>query len=102
MFAVDGTCTHPDAFLADGYVEDFWVECPFTHPRSTFALEPWMHPAKLPVRTHEVQIVDGKHHDHRIGRGPQPSARSDSRGPCLTAGPCLTEQRTRSWLLIVT
>ena len=102
IFAVD-TCTHRDASRADGYLEDCGVEYPLhasSVSRRTEALN--APPAKLPVGTHESADRRRQHHDHRIGRGPQPSARSDSRGPCLTAGPCLTEQRTRSWLLIVT
>jgi 3-phenylpropionate/trans-cinnamate dioxygenase ferredoxin subunit len=33
IFAIDGTCTHRDASLADGYVEDSWVECPLHSSR---------------------------------------------------------------------
>lgn len=29
IFAIDDTCTHQDAQLTDGYVEDRWVECAF-------------------------------------------------------------------------
>lgn len=97
IFAIDDTCTHQDASLADSYVEDYWVECP-PHP-SWFSLRTGAlnaPPAKLPVRTRESADRRRQHHDHRIRRGPQPSARPDSRGPCLTAGPCLTEQRTHS------
>jgi 3-phenylpropionate/trans-cinnamate dioxygenase ferredoxin subunit len=60
IFAIDDTCTHQDASLADGYVEDCWVECPLHASRfnlSTGGVD--APPAKLPVRTHEVQIVDG-------------------------------------------
>ena len=60
IFAIDDTCTHQDASLADGYVEDCWVAWPLHASRfnlRTGALD--APPAKLPVRTHEVQIVDG-------------------------------------------
>ena len=60
IFAIDDTCTHQDASLADGYVEDSWVECPLHASR--FNLRTGLvdaPPAKLPVRIHEVRIVDG-------------------------------------------
>ena len=60
LFAIDDTCTHQDASLADGYVEDCWVECPLY--ASKFNLRTGSvdaPPAKLPVRHHEVKVVDG-------------------------------------------
>ncbi len=60
VFAIDDTCTHQDASLADGWLEGCEIECPLHASRfdlRTGAVdEP---PAKLPVRTHEVVIVDG-------------------------------------------
>ena len=59
IFAVD-TCTHRDASRADGYLEDCGVEYPLhasSVSRRTEALN--APPAKLPVGTHEVHIVDG-------------------------------------------
>ena len=56
IFAIDDTCTHQDASLADGYVEECWVEWPLH--ASTFNLRNGALDAP-PVRTHEVQIVDG-------------------------------------------
>src|SRR6266508_921256 len=60
LYAIDDTCTHQDASLADGWLEGCEVECPLHASRfdlRTGAVdEP---PAKLPVRTHEVVIVDG-------------------------------------------
>jgi 3-phenylpropionate/trans-cinnamate dioxygenase ferredoxin subunit len=60
-FAIDDTCTHQDASLADGFVEDdCTVECPLH--ASCFDLrtgQPSGPPAKLPVRTHAVVIRDG-------------------------------------------
>lgn len=59
-YAIDDTCTHQDASLADGWVEGCEVECPLH--ASKFDLrtgqvdEP---PAKLPVRAHRVEVVDG-------------------------------------------
>ncbi|MEZ2389385.1 bifunctional 3-phenylpropionate/cinnamic acid dioxygenase ferredoxin subunit [bacterium RCC_150] len=61
LFALDDTCTHQDASLTDGWVEDCWVECPLHaskfNLRTGAADAP---PAKLPVRVHEVVVVDGQ------------------------------------------
>lgn len=60
LYAIDDTCTHQDASLADGWLEDCWVECPLH--ASCFDLRtgvPNGPPAKKPVRTHEVVVVDG-------------------------------------------
>ncbi|MBC7374113.1 MAG: bifunctional 3-phenylpropionate/cinnamic acid dioxygenase ferredoxin subunit [Frankiales bacterium] len=59
LYAVDDTCTHQDASLADGYVEGCWVECPLH--ASTFDLRtgrPNGPPAKLALRTHTVTVQD--------------------------------------------
>lgn len=61
LYAIDDTCTHQDASLADGYLEGCLVECPLH--ATCFDLrtgEPTSPPAKRPVRTHEV-IVEGGH-----------------------------------------
>jgi 3-phenylpropionate/trans-cinnamate dioxygenase ferredoxin subunit len=60
LFAIDDTCTHQDASLTDGWVEGCEVECPLH--ASKFNLRTGQvdaPPAKLPVRTHEVTVVDG-------------------------------------------
>jgi 3-phenylpropionate/trans-cinnamate dioxygenase ferredoxin component len=60
LFAIDDTCTHQDASLADGWVEGCEVECPLH--ASKFSLrtgEVDAPPAKLPVRVHDVQVIDG-------------------------------------------
>jgi 3-phenylpropionate/trans-cinnamate dioxygenase ferredoxin subunit len=60
VLAVDDTCTHQDASLTDGWVEGCEVECPLH--ASKFNLRTGQvdaPPAKLPVRTHEVTVVDG-------------------------------------------
>ena len=60
VYAIDDTCTHQDASLADGYVEDCSVECPLH--ASTFDLrtgKPSGPPAKTAVRTHGVEVRDG-------------------------------------------
>lgn len=61
LFAIDDTCTHQDASLADGWVEDCTVECPLHE--SCFDLrtgEVSGPPAKDAVRTHRVGIEDGQ------------------------------------------
>ena len=60
LFAIDDTCTHQDASLADGYVEGCEVECPLH--ASKFDLRTGTvdaPPAKLPVRVHAVEVRDG-------------------------------------------
>ncbi len=61
VFALDDTCTHQEASLADGWVEDCWVECPLHASRFDLATgsvdEP---PAKRPVRSHAVEVRDGE------------------------------------------
>ncbi|MET3952487.1 hypothetical protein ABIB29_003350 [Arthrobacter sp. UYEF36] len=39
MSDIAQTCTHQDASLADGWVEDCWVECPLHAPDSTSVKE---------------------------------------------------------------
>lgn len=60
LYAIDDTCTHQDASLADGWVEGCIVECPLHE--ACFDLRtgvPSGPPAKIPVRTHSVSVVDG-------------------------------------------
>ncbi len=65
LFAIDDTCTHQDASLSDGWVEDCMVECPLHS--ACFDLRTGMPsgpPASKPVRTHKVSIEDGVIHVH--------------------------------------
>jgi 3-phenylpropionate/trans-cinnamate dioxygenase ferredoxin component len=58
--AVDDTCTHQDASLADGWLDGCFIECPLHS--SLFDLrtgEPTEPPARRPVRVHRVYVVDG-------------------------------------------
>ena len=60
LLAIDDTCTHQDASLADGWLEGCKVECPLH--AACFDLRTGMPsgpPAKMPVRTHEVVVEDG-------------------------------------------
>jgi 3-phenylpropionate/trans-cinnamate dioxygenase ferredoxin subunit len=61
LYAIDDTCTHQDASLADGWLEGCEVECPLHASR--FNLRTGRvdaPPAKKPVRTHEVTVEDGE------------------------------------------
>ncbi|GAB3216420.1 bifunctional 3-phenylpropionate/cinnamic acid dioxygenase ferredoxin subunit [Kineococcus gypseus] len=61
LYAIDDTCTHANQSLAEGWVEDCAVECP--RHASAFDLrtgEPSGPPAVRPVRTHRVEVVDGR------------------------------------------
>lgn len=60
FYAIDDTCTHQDASLADGWLEGCEVECPLH--AAIFDLrtgEPDGLLARRPVRTHAVHVVDG-------------------------------------------
>ncbi|WP_086819374.1 bifunctional 3-phenylpropionate/cinnamic acid dioxygenase ferredoxin subunit [Allokutzneria sp. NRRL B-24872] len=60
IYAIDDTCSHQDASLSEGWLEGCFVECPL-HAAS-FDLRtglPTCLPAKRPVRTHQVSVVDG-------------------------------------------
>ncbi|MGJ9373906.1 bifunctional 3-phenylpropionate/cinnamic acid dioxygenase ferredoxin subunit [Nesterenkonia sp. CF4.4] len=61
VHALDDTCTHQDASLAAGWVENCRVECPLHE--STFSLrtgEVDQPPAKRGVRAHQVTVQDGE------------------------------------------
>jgi nitrite reductase/ring-hydroxylating ferredoxin subunit len=59
-YAIDDTCTHQDASLSDGWVEDCQVECPLHAARFDLRTGvPSCLPARKAVRTHEVTVVDG-------------------------------------------
>jgi 3-phenylpropionate/trans-cinnamate dioxygenase ferredoxin subunit len=61
LFALDDTCTHQDASLADGWVEGCEVECPLHASKFNLRTgEVDAPPAKLPVRVHKVSVVDGQ------------------------------------------
>jgi 3-phenylpropionate/trans-cinnamate dioxygenase ferredoxin component len=60
VYAIDDTCTHQDASLADGWLDGCEVECPLH--ASKFDLrtgEVDAPPAKLGVRAHQAEIRDG-------------------------------------------
>jgi 3-phenylpropionate/trans-cinnamate dioxygenase ferredoxin component len=60
LYAIDDTCTHQDASLADGWLDGCTVECPLH--ASCFDLRTGTvsgPPAKHPVRTHQVVVAEG-------------------------------------------
>jgi nitrite reductase/ring-hydroxylating ferredoxin subunit len=60
LFAIDDTCTHQDASLSEGWLEDCLIECPLHE--ASFDLrtgQPIGPPAKRPVRTYGVEVQDG-------------------------------------------
>lgn len=60
VWALDDTCTHADASLAEGWVEDGHVECPLH--ASKFCLkngEVQGMPATKNARPHRVEVRDG-------------------------------------------
>ncbi|MEP7159946.1 MAG: bifunctional 3-phenylpropionate/cinnamic acid dioxygenase ferredoxin subunit [Dermatophilaceae bacterium] len=61
FYALDDTCSHAQASLAEGWVEDGQVECPLHGAafdlRTGEALCP---PATRPVATHKVEVRDGQ------------------------------------------
>lgn len=60
LYAVDDTCSHQDASLADGFVEGRFVECPLHAALFDLRTGAAMClPAKRPVRTHPVSVEDG-------------------------------------------
>ncbi|MFK4102883.1 bifunctional 3-phenylpropionate/cinnamic acid dioxygenase ferredoxin subunit [Streptomyces sp. NPDC019531] len=59
-YALDDTCSHGQASLSEGWIEDGEVECPLHSAR--FCLksgEPQCMPATLAQRTHRVEVRDG-------------------------------------------
>ncbi|MEV0185646.1 bifunctional 3-phenylpropionate/cinnamic acid dioxygenase ferredoxin subunit [Streptomyces sp. NPDC050625] len=60
-YALDDTCSHGQASLAEGWVEGGEVECPLHSAR--FCLRsgtPQCMPATEAVRTHRVEVRDGE------------------------------------------
>ncbi|MFK0295669.1 bifunctional 3-phenylpropionate/cinnamic acid dioxygenase ferredoxin subunit [Streptomyces sp. NPDC090442] len=63
LYAVDDLCSHQDASLSEGWIEGCYVECPLH--AALFDLRtgaPTCLPARRPVRTHEVDVLDGMIH----------------------------------------
>jgi 3-phenylpropionate/trans-cinnamate dioxygenase ferredoxin subunit len=60
LLAVDDTCTHQDASLADGWLDGYLVECPLHASRFDLRTgRPDGPPAKTPLRTYPVSVEQG-------------------------------------------
>lgn len=60
VFALDDTCSHEKASLAEGWVEDCEVECPLHSARFSLRTgEALCLPATQGVGTHRVEVRDG-------------------------------------------
>ena len=56
FFATDNTCTHAEALLSEGYVEDGCIECPLHQGRFDIRTGKAMcAPVTVDVRTHAVK-----------------------------------------------
>lgn len=56
-FCIDDTCSHQEASLSQGYVEDGCVECPMHESRFDLCTgKPDVPPARDAVRTYPVEI----------------------------------------------
>ncbi|MFI5534039.1 bifunctional 3-phenylpropionate/cinnamic acid dioxygenase ferredoxin subunit [Kitasatospora sp. NPDC051853] len=60
LFALDDTCPHEQASLAEGWLEDGEIECPLHQSRFSLRTgEATCLPATSPARTHRVEVRDG-------------------------------------------
>jgi 3-phenylpropionate/trans-cinnamate dioxygenase ferredoxin subunit len=59
-YCIDDTCSHQDASLSDGWVDEGCVECPLHESRFDLCSgKPDIPPAREPIRTYPVEVVDG-------------------------------------------
>jgi 3-phenylpropionate/trans-cinnamate dioxygenase ferredoxin component len=60
VFCIDDTCSHETASLSDGWLDGHEIECPLHESRFDLRTgKPDCPPARRPIRTHVVQVVDG-------------------------------------------
>ncbi|MCK9283839.1 MAG: bifunctional 3-phenylpropionate/cinnamic acid dioxygenase ferredoxin subunit [Rhodocyclaceae bacterium] len=63
FFVIDDTCTHGDASLCDGEIEDGQVECPWHNARFCIKTgKALTFPAVVPQKTYVVRVLDGTVH----------------------------------------
>ncbi|MFC8827336.1 bifunctional 3-phenylpropionate/cinnamic acid dioxygenase ferredoxin subunit [Streptomyces sp. NPDC057137] len=61
FFALDDTCSHGQASLADGWIEGGQVECPLHSGKFCLRTgKPQSMPVTEPVRAHRLEIRDGE------------------------------------------
>ncbi|GAD50192.1 putative 2Fe-2S ferredoxin [Caenibius tardaugens NBRC 16725] len=61
VFATDDLCSHGDASLADGEIEDGKIVCPYH--LGSFCIktgEPTGAPCSVPIKTYQVEEIDGE------------------------------------------
>ena len=59
-FAIDDFCPHQGASLAEGYLSDCTVSCPWHHWRFSLEDGSWMDNPKLGVQKFEVRVCGNK------------------------------------------
>ncbi|WP_413797124.1 non-heme iron oxygenase ferredoxin subunit [Streptomyces iranensis] len=60
IFCFDDTCSHETASLSDGWLDGHEIECPLHESRFDLRTgKPDSPPARRPIRTHDVQVVEG-------------------------------------------
>ncbi len=60
IYAVDDTCSHADASLCEGMVDDYELECPLHFARFDVRTgAATCSPATKPIRSYQVRISDG-------------------------------------------
>ena len=86
LFAIDDTCTHQNASLSEGWLEGCWIECPLHE--ASFDLRtgmPGCLPARKPVRTHTVTVVDNTVYVHLTAGHPaaEPTTHTPAPAPAV-------------------
>lgn len=72
----DGLCTHGQTHLAEGHLDDCVIECPKHNGRfNVLTGEPVRRPARVPLVTYAVEIVDGR---LLVALGDNPDVTSDA------------------------
>jgi nitrite reductase (NADH) small subunit len=59
-YAIDDFCPHQGASLAEGYLSDCTVSCPWHHWRFSLKDGAWVDNPKLGVQRFEVRVVNNK------------------------------------------
>ena len=93
LFAIDDTCTHQDASLSEGWLEDCMIECPLH--AACFDLrtgKPTGPPAKRPVRTYDVLVRDGVVYVDAAARGDEPPSAPDGTADASTGADAMEIQ----------
>jgi nitrite reductase/ring-hydroxylating ferredoxin subunit len=66
IYAVQNTCTHAGASLADGRCRDGWVECPVHRGRFDLITGAAIKaPCTIPIKTYKLRLVGDEVHLHR-------------------------------------